>query len=99
PHLPATLSPYTTLFRSAPLARRLPPEPWIENRGRRERGREGGPARPRADRFRAGGPFRIHLARGIDRLGPGLTGTSTGHASPARSEEHTSELQSRSDLV
>src|SRR2546428_2214311 len=79
----STLFPYTTLFRSP-------------RRGRRSRG---GAARPRV-----GGVVDAHELVGAD------VGVALGRAEPAvaeellddpevRSEEHTSELQSRSDLV
>src|SRR5690606_41752849 len=87
---PSTLFPYTTLFRS-----RLPPT------GCRRRG--SGPER----RFRRFFPFHV----GLDRKYPGGRGEA-GRRSAAvglrsqretprrsRSEEHTSELQSRENLV
>src|SRR3712207_7507804 len=79
----STLFPYTTLFRS-----------------------KAGPAARRADRAllrpdAAHQPRRGHFEEGADR------GADTGHAGephlprtlPLRSEEHTSELQSRQYLV
>src|SRR3712207_7488697 len=79
----STLFPYTTLFRSL--------------RGRAERGRPllpprqplPAPARPRLGRQR-----RAHL-----RALPRLRLLAAGAAGAARSEEHTSELQSRQYLV
>src|SRR5437868_9230291 len=63
----STLFPYTTLFRSAALPRRLPRP---RRQGRRLRAAEHDPA---------------HARHHLQRL--------------RRSEEHTSELQSRFDLV
>src|SRR5204863_10136897 len=82
----STLFHYTTLFRSALLRRR----------GRRGRGEHGRAAdgharagrRLRRDRSSKGGP-----AHGDGRR------PERGRALHARSEEHTSELQSRRDLV
>src|SRR2546427_5714424 len=70
----STLFPYTTLFRSRPVAgdRELRAVGRAVDRGEHRQGGEGDPARRR----RAAGP-----ARGV------------------RSEEHTSELQSQSNLV
>src|SRR5206468_4441870 len=80
----STLFPYTTLFRSQD---RRP----ARGRGGRDRGTGGGPpARQSAEGHRRSGhPARQPRARGVRGEG-GRT---------ARSEEHTSELQSRSDLV
>src|SRR5207247_8261776 len=90
-----TLFPYTTLFRS----RRVQPHGGGE------------PARP--DAVAPGGGQRILLpvASGRTTLLHGLLrygkqpehaapqGHPTDHGQPPRSEEHTSELQSRVDLV
>src|SRR5206468_8675465 len=92
-----TLFPYTTLFRSwvepvtvtatrAPLdvfSSPLPTEALSEDRLRRAQS--------------------VSLAHALAEL-PGINALSTGqqierHTLGARSEEHTSELQSRSDLV
>src|SRR5262249_59259827 len=82
------LFPYTTLFRS-----RLPP------------GRSAPPPRRPPERV----PGRSRRARGGSRppvpfpgsaaLGPGLPGLSPRRSHDRRSEEHTSELQSLTNLV
>src|SRR5207249_11638995 len=95
----STLSPYTTLFRSQPSGRQrhdVPPEAI---------GRDGGP--DRVQRF----GFDVHFeSRGRieinDRLGQvdreevvvSKARETSERVTPQRSEEHTSELQSRFDL-
>src|SRR5690625_6886873 len=90
-----TFVPYTTLFRS-PLSRRLAKK-------RRDRRRDGEDASCRLllhdvdrERYRQAAP----AARGA-RCRWRLDGGGEGGllASPARSEEHTSELQSRANIV
>src|SRR5207249_5095858 len=79
----STLFPYTTLFRSHQHGLR-PVMPFAVSRGRFLRDRV------------------IVEARKIDferRAGAGPAGHADGAAVPGRSEEHTSELQSRFDLV
>src|SRR5206468_8361578 len=80
--------PYTTLFRSRLTFAR-------KGRGahdrRKRRGiHRGGPA--------AGGDGSHRLSRGLGR-GEGGRSCRLGNPGSQRSEEHTSELQSRSDLV
>src|SRR2546430_7537498 len=83
----STLFPYTTLFRSD-----------MDDRARRRR--SAGHRRPR----RGGPPTGLgHRAgvRGIRkrRLEGGTRGDFDGEPAGGRSEEHTSELQSQSNLV
>src|SRR2546430_9306655 len=88
----STLFPYTTLFRS------LLQQP--ERRGRAERllgsealqQIEGLQAEHHADK-----QSRQH--DDDERAGPGVVDLMHQQARPARSEEHTSELQSQSNLV
>src|SRR5690606_39809617 len=93
----STLFPYTTLFRSWPIARsadadgpgpRLVQDPLLAARGR---GLRAGRARGLAD-----GPGGRDLVRAA---GHGLRQPDQDDRDPARSEEHTSELQSRENLV
>src|SRR5690606_41647693 len=90
----ATLFPYTTLFRSGAVVPQwcnsLPAETVPENRASRrdQRGCRTGPAAERA-----GGPQAPDV-RDFEALG-----TRRGNPDQARSEEHTSELQSRENLV
>src|SRR3712207_8524408 len=79
----STLFPYTTLFRS----RRLhgPAQPTYPDRG-------GGAAAP--DRVIVTTPLTNTV-----RTTSALSGTSPGEGGGGRSEEHTSELQSRQYLV
>src|SRR5690349_23993180 len=79
----STLFPYTTLFRS-PDARRHPPA-WREQREGQSQVRRRGPAVGDQP------PTLFHLCAAICR------GAHTPRL--RRSEEHTSELQSRRDLV
>src|SRR5206468_6723833 len=86
----STLFPYTTLFRSPG---RRPADPPDQRRARRGRGDDA------ADRDR---PRRL-AAGAVRRRTPGPPRgprwrDGAGRPLP-RSEEHTSELQSRSDLV
>src|SRR2546430_4517524 len=79
--------PRSTLFPYTTLFRSPP------RRGSREASSEDG-GLPTA-------PARHHkpaLQRSLGAPGPGRA-NARGHASPARSEEHTSELQSQSNLV
>src|SRR5206468_12100436 len=88
------LFPYTTLFRSAP-----PRGAGLERRERRRWQREHAVAR-RLEVVEQPDPRRGN-ARAERRLveAPGEIGRDAPSAGDARSEEHTSELQSRSDLV
>src|SRR3712207_7848405 len=79
----STLFPYTTLFRSQPLRQLIGDH-------RRHVEPVGGEV---AGADRSGG--RIPLSRLLPRQGGGAPGEATGR----RSEEHTSELQSRQYLV
>src|SRR5207249_9066013 len=86
----STLFPYTTLFRSRPSqqrARRPAPTPVRA---------AAGPAGRRSGR-EAGGSWAT--PRGHAEHARVLTDRAIGVAIDARSEEHTSELQSRFDLV
>src|SRR5207249_8584428 len=84
----STLFPYTTLFRS-----------------RHAHGGDVARERPRAPARAGGRPAGIRAARhataGGDAAPARRAATAQRHrgAPPARSEEHTSELQSRFDLV
>src|SRR3712207_7978789 len=80
----STLFPYTTLFRSC-LRRRT------STRGETHRDPAG---ERRSDRRRVTGPPRATVGR-VGRL----TGHEVGPPAGPRSEEHTSELQSRQYLV
>src|SRR2546430_6019880 len=79
----STLFPYPTLFRSAALFRR------------QRRGGSGG-RRHRPRRRRARDPLRRHQPL---RHAPADEAVLRRHGGAARSEEHTSELQSQSNLV
>src|SRR2546421_7426371 len=81
----STLFPYTTLFRS-PRHRTARRRPRVSN-GKRQS--------PRKRDRRARNTRRRSLDSACRAVGHGA-GESEG---PSRSEEHTSELQSRSDLV
>src|SRR3712207_7412130 len=85
----STLFPYTTLFRSQFHA-------VVPLRRRTRRGAPGGPRRP-SDRAAAAGEADDQRDQEEDQeqeeQDPG------DHAGPDRSEEHTSELQSRQYLV
>src|SRR5206468_12509997 len=92
----STLFPYTTLFRSASTA--LTSMPRVHRPASTVRSR----ARSRGHKvqmyFRQPG-YRIqHMVLGEPPRSPTATARPRG-GSPRRSEEHTSELQSRSDLV
>src|SRR5688572_31069152 len=79
----STLFPYTTLFRSAPPKEAAPREPSP---------REPSPNEPRpTPRRKAGGFSAAGKAR--------ASASSCASIAPFRSEEHTSELQSQSNLV
>src|SRR5206468_12595770 len=93
------LFPYTTLFRSGVAVRRQP----------RRRFDEAGEHRGLADRHLLRRLAEIALCRGLDAIGAGteidavqiqFQDLALGILAlqPQRSEEHTSELQSRSDL-
>src|SRR5207247_9709549 len=95
-HIPrppsSTLFPYTTLFRSR---RHGPPARLGGHRRRRRRS----PARlPTVSRLRAGSRARRRRARGGAAAAELRARGRRGDGS-ARSEEHTSELQSRVELV
>src|SRR5205085_3287585 len=83
----STLFPYTTLFRSrergGPLARGGHPPDRRRRQRRRDHDRRPGPPRP----GRAG------------RAGARVRAAHPGGGGGGRSEEHTSELQSQSNLV
>src|SRR5206468_8304564 len=88
----STLFPYTTLFRS--LRRRR----WSAYRGwtfPHPQPQSCAGERQRAKRHRAGPSRRRRAERLHGGSAPGAQGDERGN----RSEEHTSELQSRSDLV
>src|SRR5206468_10113852 len=90
-HPTSTLFPYTTLFRSKALRRILPHHrPSFERVERRKFI----PIRLPADKKNS---THSTLLRARVRARAGVTGHS--EISDNRSEEHTSELQSRSDLV
>src|SRR5947207_8831078 len=81
----STLFPYTTLFRS----------PGTDGARHRSAMAPGRPRRRTLPEDRLGAAHH-ELGRGLDRQGSrGQAGTETRR----RSEEHTSELQSHSDLV
>src|SRR5256885_7383899 len=89
----STLFPYTTLFRSyKKVSKEKRPnvrDPFAALRGRRgQRGHTGSGCGPS---LRSAG-----WARSLGRFSPGR---SSAASSPARSEEHTSELQSPCNLV
>src|SRR3712207_7365500 len=90
----STLFPYTTLFRSAPLQRR---GREIQSRALPERG-----LRPqhgdRTGRIGRGGG-RVHGAGTLSEPFTPFLAVLTDWAGIMRSEEHTSELQSRQYLV
>src|SRR3712207_7263536 len=82
----STLFPYTTLFRS-----------WLAVHGR-----EGSPRAARAfgpPARAAAGSHRLSLARAARSQDGGSMGDIDAMPLPLRSEEHTSELQSRQYLV
>src|SRR5690606_40254274 len=85
PTPPSTLSPYTTLFRSTK------PRPW----------RLDGPggATPRSGRRVAAHPSRRAPGRPRCCCPPRAPRRTAVRPRRARSEEHTSELQSRENLV
>src|SRR2546430_13132798 len=82
----STLFPYTTLFRSRRVRLRLDPcRPLQRDRGVRRL------AHPRACALLLERLFPQYVADGARHLPP--------RRDPVRSEEHTSELQSQSNLV
>src|SRR5206468_6412178 len=88
--------PYTTLFRSHAPARHPIPSPRDDPGGPTAGRIPLGPAQPQRA---AAGPredIRIHDSA---TRGHGILESQDGGAGGTRSEEHTSELQSRSDLV
>src|SRR5207248_10022954 len=92
----ATLFPYTTLFRSLPGAERVD---GVRLPGRRALARRHGTAledRRRCSDRRGLQAERVPLPAGRLHLGYGQL---QRHGDVARSEEHTSELQSPYDLV
>src|SRR3712207_8338336 len=83
----STLFPYTTLFRSVLLQQA---QPHLADRG--------------VAGHRVPQPLQRHLAddgdrRGVQQLRDALADEGGAHEDAARSEEHTSELQSRQYLV
>src|SRR5699024_12420958 len=82
----ATLCPYTTLFRSAVTFMKPEARPPVVASAR-----EFGKLRPRSSRVEASPTITTELT-------PIIKGAD-GAMSTTRSEEHTSELQSRFDLV
>src|SRR2546430_9292369 len=86
----STLFPYTTLFRSL----RGGAGQGLRPAGRRGKSQVGGGPGEEGCR-RSGGPGAV---RGGSGAGP-ATRASSAFLTPARSEEHTSELQSQSNLV
>src|SRR5688572_31659194 len=80
----STLFPYTTLFRSTP------PRPRS-----RSRTRAWGSSSPRSDRMSAPPEEK----RRTPRIQPFVAPCQIVDDDPQRSEEHTSELQSQSNLV
>src|SRR3712207_8555834 len=87
----STLFPYTTLFRSRPEPSTLDrcPQGEIEVAVRGVARRQGATMVPSHD----------HATVGCRHEPPGLRVVRRGGAAGARSEEHTSELQSRQYLV
>src|SRR5205085_9268583 len=85
----STLFPYTTLFRSRRAREGLSAG---ERRRRRKVGRED-------ERRWAEGARRADLARGERARSAGRDRVSRSRPADRRSEEHTSELQSQSNLV
>src|SRR2546430_10792330 len=85
------LFPYTTLFRSWPPT--WEPRPLVQDGQIRQAPPVGA---------RKLGPGRQIVSKttryGVSRFG-GQAGTQVSDATPPRSEEHTSELQSQSNLV
>src|SRR5690606_42083815 len=85
-------SPYTPLFRSHGVAQRLPRDPA---RARRQRP----PAQPEL-RLQAEDPVDARTTGvTVDHQGAPAARRSLGERTGQRSEEHTSELQSRENLV
>src|SRR2546427_6264255 len=84
----STLFPYTTLFRSAPVAQ----EPQAEHLDAPEQATPAQPVQPSGE---------LDFALDFDLLEPDPQPSAPAGRSPAqsRSEEHTSELQSQSNLV
>src|SRR3712207_8699608 len=89
----STLFPYTTLFRSPPCCRSVP----AARRPCRSRPRS--PSAWAPEEPNGGQSVKKRLYPRVDRS-PRRSGTlAATEAPPARSEEHTSELQSRQYLV
>src|SRR5256886_12984388 len=92
----STLFPYTTLFRSQGARRG-------QSRDARERWDHGAPDGKEAGNEDAVGPvplvLRLDMREHRGREQPPAGGSLEEVASVARSEEHTSELQSQSNLV
>src|SRR5207247_10625607 len=86
-------SPYTTLFRSVPQVEG-PEALGADDRDRVEQHREPQRLAAREDRSELGGGEVAPV-----HVGPEVHGRDLSAAEFARSEEHTSELQSRVDLV
>src|SRR5690606_40072517 len=86
----STLFPYTTLFRSDP-----------GDRARRALSDHAATAllRVRAARIAGGGAPHHRGEPGLRHADCRRDGPDAEHEAPARSEEHTSELQSRENLV
>src|SRR2546430_8314236 len=84
----STLFPYTTLFRSqrrSPGCMRRNPRPPIDLGVRLK--------------DNSGAPVSTHEYPNCGLSGPELAAGASGYRAGARSEEHTSELQSQSNLV
>src|SRR2546430_164026 len=80
----STLFPYTTLFRSVRPPRQEDADPVLALR---------------VDEHRARGPDRVGVVQEERRLLNARRRVHREPAAPCRSEEHTSELQSQSNLV
>src|SRR5206468_10106332 len=90
----STLFPYTTLFRSRCCpASTQPTDGWVPDPFRAARALSG----RRTGRPHSGPCWRAH--RTIRDTARTTAAAGRGRSARIRSEEHTSELQSRSDLV
>src|SRR3712207_7479642 len=91
----STLFPYTTLFRSRRIGVGSGIVPVVDVRGRDSRGK----ARPARIRGPKAGCLRRGADEGVERGVIGLVPERLRDMTVERSEEHTSELQSRQYLV